>query len=515
MRLLRNALWPAGLALGIAAEWVAYNGEPARTAADGLVGFTLIACGLIAWGRRSNSGAGPIIAAAGFAWFFGTFGGWALYLHRGPLAHLLLSYPGGRPRSRLERAAVAVAYSYAAIRPIAANDYVTIGVALGLVAVAAHRYGAAGGPERRARQSALLAALPFGSVLVLSAAIRLRNADVDPPILEIYEAVTLVVGLGLTANLLWGRWAQATVTGLVVNLGKPGSAGSLRERLARALGDPTLAIAYFLSDVGRYVDEAGEPFELPASEERREVTPLEEDGNLVAALVHDAAVLDDRELIASVTAIARLAVSNARLQADVRARVAEVEASRVRIVQAADAQSRRLERTIREGAERRLARMAELLESCGPPLAEVRRDLHAARSDVREFARGIHPAVLTDRGLAPALAELAKRSPVPVTVDAPLNRWQPAVEAAAYFVCSEALTNAAKHARASRVTVLAEERAELLRITVADDGVGGADGSTGSGLRGLADRIEALGGHFHVASQSGRGTRVVAEILLR
>lgn len=515
MRRVRYALWPAGLGLGVAAEWVAYDGEPALTAADAAIGAALIAAGLLAWGRRPRSGMGAIMTAAGFAWFLGTFGGWALYLHRGVLAHLVLSYPSGRARSRLERTSIGAAYAYALIYPVAANDYATIGLALGLVAVSGRRYAVAGGPERRARLSAFGAALALGSVLALGAVTQLVNADVDRTVLWAYDAVVLLVALGLAADLLWGRWAEATVTGLVVDLGEPGSAGTLRERLGRALGDPSLEVGYFLAEQNRYVDEEGRSFELPDADAARAVTPISEGGTPVAALVHDAAVLDDQDLVGAVASAARLAVSNARLQADVRARVADVEGSRRRIVQAADAQRRHLQRELRDGAERRLARMAELLDACGPQLAEVRRNLDAARSEVREFARGIHPAVLTEDGLAQALHELAARSPVPATVEAPSGRWPPAIEAAVYFVCSEALTNVAKYARASHATVVVEERGNRLRVAVADDGVGGADPSVGSGLRGLADRVEALDGRLRVASRPGRGTRVLAEIVLR
>jgi hypothetical protein len=500
---------------GVAAESVAYDGQPALTVADAVAGFALIALGLVIWARRSQSGVGPIMAASGFAWFLGTFGGWALYLHRGFLAHLVLSYPSGRLRSRLELGSVAAAYAYAAIYPIARSDYATIGFAVGLVAVAAYRYAVANGTERRARLSALAAALAFGSVLALGAATQVANADIDRTVLWAYYLVVLLIALGLAADLLRGRWAQATVTGLVVDLGEPGSAGTLRGRLARALGDPTLAVGYYLPEQGRYVDEAGRPFELPDAEAGRAVTPIEEEGRPVAVLVHDRVVLDDPGLVDSAASAARLAVSNARLQAEVRARVAEVEASRRRIVQAADAQHRRLERELREGAERRLARMAEFLNGCGPPLTGVRGELDAARCELREFARGIHPAVLGEGGLPAALGELAARSPVPVRVTAPADRWPPAIEAAAYFVCSEALTNVAKYAQASRASVVVEVEGDRLRVGVTDDGVGGADPTGGSGLRGLADRAEALGGRLRVDSPPGRGTRVIAEIVVR
>ena len=155
------------------------------------------------------------------------------------------------------------------------------------------------------------------------------------------------------------------------------------------------------------------------------------------------------------------------------------------------------------------------LDRCGPQLAGVRSDLDAARSQLREFARGIHPAILTEAGLAAALAELAERSPVPVTTNVPSGRWPPTVEAAAYFVCSEALTNVAKYAEASQVTLVVEDGRDRVTIVVVDDGVGGADPAAGSGLRGLADRVEALGGRLRVDSPPGGGTRVTAEVPLR
>jgi signal transduction histidine kinase len=511
----RQILWPAALVLGLVAEWVAYDGDPSLTAADGIVGLGLVSAGLLVWGRRADSGVGPIMTAAGFAWFLGTLGGWALYLHRGPLAHLVLTYPSGHARSRLERTAIVTGYVYAVVYPVAANDYATIGFAIGLVAVAGYRYAIAGGPERRARGSALAAAVALALALAVGAAAQLANADIDRAVLWAYNTVILLVVVGLAVDLLYGRWAQTTVTGLVVDLGDPGSAGSLRERLARALGDPTLTVGYFLPEEGRYVDETGRAFDPSGAGPGRAVTPIEEGGTPVAALVHDRAVLDDPELVRAVASATRFAVSNARLQAEARARVAEVEASRRRIVQATDAQRRRLERELRRGAERRLARMAELLDECGPDFAGVRSDLDAARSQLREFARGIHPAILTEAGPAAALAELAGQAPVPVTVDVPPGRWPPTVEAAVYFVCSEALTNVAKYAEASRVTIHVQEGRDRVRARVVDDGVGGADPSAGSGLRGLADRVEALNGRLRVSSPAAGGTCVTVEIPLQ
>jgi signal transduction histidine kinase len=333
-------------------------------------------------------------------------------------------------------------------------------------------------------------------------------------VLWAYEVVIGLVAVWLFADLLWGRWTQAAITGLVVDLGELGDAGTLRDRLARALGDPSLVVGYWLPGEGRYVDEAGRPVQLPSAGAERAVTPIAQDGEPVAALVHDASVLGDPRLVGDVAAAARLAVANVRLQAEVRSRVAEVAASRRRIVQAADSQRRRLERRLREGAEQRLGRVAELLADAGPPLAEVAVGLEAARAELREFARGVHPAALVEGGLVAAVTELAERSPVPIQVTAPSGRLPAAVEAAAYFLCSEALTNTAKYARASRASVRLETRDGVLAVEVGDDGVGGADPAGGSGLRGLADRVEALGGRLGIDSPPGGGTRLTAELPL-
>ena len=262
------------------------------------------------------------------------------------------------------------------------------------------------------------------------------------------------------------------------------------------------------------MDEAGRPVELPSAGAGRAVTPIEQDGQPVAALVHDASVLGDPRLVADVAAAARLAVANVRLQAQVRSRVAEVAASRRRIVQAADTQRRGLERRLRRGAEQRLGRVAELIAGSGPPLAEVAVGLEAARAELREFARGVHPAALVEGGLAAAVTELAKRSPVPVEVRAPSERLPAAVEAAAYFVCSEALANIAKYAQASHASVRLETGEDVLVVEVTDDGAGGADPAGGSGLHGLADRVEALGGRLRLDSPPGHGTRITAQLPL-
>jgi signal transduction histidine kinase len=203
---------------------------------------------------------------------------------------------------------------------------------------------------------------------------------------------------------------------------------------------------------------------------------------------------------------------------------ADIQASGARIVAAADAARRRLERDLHDGAQQQLVSatvtltraLAQARGTAAEGLVNDALDqLHRALAELRDLARGIHPAVLSERGLAAALADLATRSPVPVELEAPHERAAPAAEAAVYFTVAEALTNVAKHARATVAQVRVEMRGGMLTAVVADDGVGGANGTTGSGLRGLADRLEALGGQLAVENRSGGGTVIRARVPAR
>jgi signal transduction histidine kinase len=252
------------------------------------------------------------------------------------------------------------------------------------------------------------------------------------------------------------------------------------------------------------------------------VTVLEHDGNPIAALVHDRSLLDDPELVQAVGAAASLALENARLQAELRAQLEEVRASRARIVSAGDAERRRLERDLHDGAQQRLlgvrlalqlarGRLADGGAVTDELLAEVDTEVVDALEELRVLARGIHRAILTEEGLAAALAALARRAPVPVELTVCPQRLPAPVEATAYFVAAEALANVAKHANACRVAIEVTRRNGTLGVQVADDGVGGADPG-GAGLRGLRDRVEALDGRLEIESPSGGGTRVSAAI---
>ena len=314
------------------------------------------------------------MAATGFAWFAGNFAtadlgplDWlaahALYLYRGPLVHLVLSYPRGRLAGRVERAAVAVGYVAAIVTPAWRSGTATIVLASLLVGVAGRSYLRAAGRERRERLAALQATAFLGAVLAGDALVRLAvsTPDAKDATLLANEAALVVLAVSLLAGLLRWPWERAEVTDFVVELGEARS-GTLRDALARALGDPTLELGYWLPETGAYVDVAGRPLELPATGSDRAVTRVERDGQAVALLVHDPAVLDDPGLVEAVAAAARLAASNARLQAEVRAQVSELQESRRRLVRAGDEERRRLEQRLRDGAERRLVALGHVLE---------------------------------------------------------------------------------------------------------------------------------------------------------
>jgi len=283
-------------------------------------------------------------------------------------------------------------------------------------------------------------------------------------------------------------------------------------------------VAFWLPERREFVDSDGRTFAVPDDGPKRAVTRLEQEGEPLAVLVHDPTLRDEPKLVEGVAAAARLALQNARLHAEVSAQLAKVKESRSRIVAAADEERRRIERDIHDGAQQRLVALALELRSAQRRLGEdvdpelegilesAADELQVAVEELRELAHGIHPGILVQGGLAAALESLASRSPIPVTVDATQERFSPAVEGTAYFVASEALANVVKHARATKASIRATRVNGLLAIEVEDDGIGGASTRDGSGLRGLADRVEAQGGRLRIESPAGSGTRIVGEI---
>jgi signal transduction histidine kinase len=293
--------------------------------------------------------------------------------------------------------------------------------------------------------------------------------------------------------------------------------------LARALGDPSVELAYWLPDSEQHVDAEGRPVELPRPGSGRAVTEVERDGRRIAAIVHDSALLEDPVQVRAAGAAAALALENERLEAELRSKVEQLSRSRARIVESGDAARRRLERDLHDGAQQRLVSLALSLRMLGSRLdddPDAARELEFARSELdqaleelRELARGIHPSLLSDRGLDAAIEGLAHRAPLPVELEGkPGERLPERVESAAYFVVAEALTNVAKYAQATHASVNVTRDDGQVLVEVSDDGVGGADPGTGSGLRGLLDRVSALGGRLEVDSRPGQGTTVRAEI---
>jgi signal transduction histidine kinase len=516
--------WVTAAALGIAAESVGFGwAEPRHWIPDLITGWTLVACGLLARRRRRGSRVGVLLAAAGFSWFAGNFAsaGWQplawaaahlAFVHRGLLMHALLSYPTGRLRSRLLAAIVALAYAASLVLAVDRSDLATIVIGLGLVAAALI-----------ARLPARVPAVVFGIALAGGAALRLAlpGGGPDEAALLVYEGAIWFTAVELLSGLRTRTREQAAVTDIVVELGE-GPSETLRDALAGSLGDPTLAIVYWGAG-GAPIDAAGRPVAMPGAGPDRAVTPVERGGERVAALVHDPAVLEDRALVEAVAAAARLAAANSRLQSDVRAQLGELAASRRRLLEAGDEERRRLKRELHDGAERRLEVLASILleagergpgDLVGDHVQRAQRQLERTLGDLHELARGLHPRVLADEGLLGGVRDLAAACPVSVEIEVDDVRLPAAVEVAAYFVCAEALANVVKHARARHVFVAVRRSEGGIAVEVRDDGAGGADPASGSGLRGLEDRVEALGGVLHVESAPGSGTLLAAEIPL-
>jgi signal transduction histidine kinase len=581
MRWLRLALALAALAAGLVnLTLIARVGDapprslPYLVIAIVGVSWSFVAAGLVAWRRRPDNHTGALMAAVGLAYALPGLrlvqspAGYTLYLLTATLpsavlAHLLAVFPDGRATSRLQR--VFILANYATTVPLAfvqlllvdpqrlrcpecPNDLLGTGgqhpygeavmavsdlwdvVLAGLLLwIVVSRWLRAPAPRRRGLAPVVQVAVVL---LVLFSVRQALRAVLSPPppwldgALDLAVLTTLMLWpLAFLAGLARSRLDRSAVGDLAIELEQAPSPDRLQQALARALHDPTVQLAYWLPDQQAFVDGAARPIELPPAGGGRSITVLRHDGDTVAALVHDGALDDEPELVQAVAATARLTIENQRLQAEVRAQLEEVRASRARIVEFGDAERRRVERNLHDGAQQRLVNLSLALgiarsqvpaTADGGELAatldEAAEELRLALAELRELARGIYPVILTEAGLGAALASLAERSPIPATIAAaPSDRLPARVEETAYYVASEALANAAKHARATAVTISARRCDRGLEVEVDDDGVGGAN-PNGSGLRGLADRVAALDGRLRVESPTGRGTRITAEL---
>jgi signal transduction histidine kinase len=535
-------------------------------------GVSFVAAGLVASFRRRERWTGTLMVATGFVLYAGTLiqadrslpftiGLVLGLLPVAALAHLVLAFPDGRLHSIWERLIVCVAYLNATLvqvvmlmfMPIEAvtgcpcpqnllfarddmafhmtlmrfERNVGLAVAAAVVLVLVVHWARASSPLRRA----LLPILVTGGVAyVLIAATLLASSlpDAVGPY-KLFNAQQVAIGLvpiAYLVGLFRTRMGLVGVSDLIVELGRGLQPGRLRDAIARALRDPSLELGFWIREPDEYVDVDGNPVStVPAA--GRAVTILERHGRQVAALVHDPALSEDPALLDAVSSAAGLALENERLLAELRVQLDEVRDSRARIIEASVGERRRLERNLHDGAQQRLVtlslhlRMAQETLHEDPVatesmLADVGDDLKQALDELRELARGLHPAVLTDRGLAPALQSLASRSPFPVEVTGvPALRLPEPIEAAIYYVVAESLTNAAKHSGATKGRVDLSATPETIVVEIRDDGGGGANLTGGTGLRGLADRTEALGGRIEVNSPPGGGTVVRATLPLR
>jgi signal transduction histidine kinase len=337
-----------------------------------------------------------------------------------------------------------------------------------------------------------------------------------------------VLPVAFLVSLLRTRLDRSMVSDLLIELQRPLPQRGLRDALAAALGDDSLELGLWIPDIGRHVSNRGSQLDLVNVENtgNRYATEVRDsDGKPLAVLIHDPALLDDPLRVEAVVGAARLALENERLQAQLLAQLEEVRASRIRIVEAGDQARRRLERDLHDGAQQRLLALSLAVErarslsanfgssALADLLADVTDQLKMSLAELRELARGIHPALLTDEGLLPAVDSIARRAQVPTKiVSIPTERYPVAVEAAAYYVIAEALTNAARHSAATEILVQVDRDEEWLQIEVSDDGRGGADPTHGSGLRGLEDRIVSIGGVLRISSPLGEGTCLLARI---
>jgi signal transduction histidine kinase len=527
-----------------------------------LAGWSFVACGGFLWARRPTNRLGPLMTLVGMLWLIGrtmtlipnpivfTVGIWFTDLWTAGFALFLLSFPSGRLRSRADRAivgiflfvvvpleflwllfwvpenglnilAIAPDESAAKVVDTIQRALISFGSVL-LIIVVLRRWLQSSGPVRRQMVPVLVgaAALMLQLTAWLFATV---NISLEP-LNDLILASQIAIPIAVLYVLLQARMARGAVADLVVEMGPTPTPARLRDALANALGDPSLQVAYWAAAEDRFVDAAGQPMELPDEGTGQAVTMLERNGVPEAAIIHDAALLDEPGLVASVASAMRLAVENDRLTAEVQAQLEEVRASRARIVEAGDRERRRVERDLHDGAQQRLISLSLELQVARRALGDggdpaVRRSLDraseealAALAELRDLALGIHPLILTESGLGEAVESLADRTPVDVAVEIGSERYSPAVEGAAYFVISEALANVTKYAKATKATVRVRGLDDHLRIEVDDDGIGGADPLSGSGLRGLGDRLAALDGTIAVVSPPGGGTRISAQI---
>ncbi|MFI7615803.1 sensor histidine kinase [Nonomuraea terrae] len=504
-----------------------------------VAGVGFVVAGLVAW--RSRSGRlGFLLAAEGVLWTLYqlplpvprevaavTVGAWPALL-----AHLVLAFPGGRLGSRVSRAVVALGYVCVVVMglrqlagPRASEVISGVGtpvlvfVGVSVIVLQVLRLRGSSVARRRLLTPVLVAAVVATALFVVWKPVAVAGGSAPVLALAVQTAFA-AVGLAFLWSLARRRMDKSGVAGLVVRLSGEPHPATLQTALAETLHDPTLRVGYWVPESKGFLDVDGRPL-APAP--GQVVTQVDRDGPL-AVLAHDPALLENPELIQAACAAASLALENERLTAQLRARLRQLADSRAQVVRAAETERRRLERDLHDGVQQRLLAipltlsLAEAALTSGPErvrplIGEARQTAFAALDEVRALAQGIHPPILTERGLVGAVHELAAVAPVPVAVSSDVPGELPVeVETTAYYVVAEALANLAKHAAADQASVSISRAGGRLSVEVSDNGRGGADPGRGSGLRGLAGRVETNGGSLHVHSLPGQGTRIEATL---
>ena len=548
---------------GLNSYLIFYLGPPA-------IALSFLAAGIAAWLRWPSSPLGLLFTIVGYLTLLPaldylnnpvafTLGNVAVPFAGAALAHLGLAWPTGRLRSRFERGVVIAEYASAVgfsvlgtmfwdpafsgcdascpanlllvrgSRPVweAVNWTSTaVGVALTVIVLTLiiGHWRSARGWSRQAMVPLVWIALVIGVESLVS---NVTGQFLLPPLANLVFNgwAPLVYMLGpvlFVISTVRVRMARGALGTAIVDLEPGAPPGQLRDTLARALGDSTLQLAFLRPDGAGFTDTSGQAVDPARPDPGRAVVPLA--GAEEAVLVHDEGLELEPQLVRLTAAAASMALEHSRLQAEVQAQLELVRASRARIVEAGDAERRRLERDLHDGAQQRLVTLTLALGMARSRVAGVDPELESlidsaskeareALIELRELARGIHPAVLTETGLAGAIQALVERSPVAATItEVPRERFPAVIEATAYFVVCEALANVAKHARASTAEVRIRKLPGRLAVEVSDDGAGGARPERGSGLRGLADRVASAGGALRVDSPPGAGTRLEADI---
>jgi signal transduction histidine kinase len=533
-----------------------------------VIGLSFLVAGIAAWLRWPASRVGLQFTVVGYLYMVPyiltnmanpvafTIGNASQGIYGAALAHLGLAWPGGRLRSRFERGVVVGEYAWGIGFNLVAmmlwsprfsgcnvgcpanvlllgsgsepalnatdaiggsGELVLTAIVLGLII---RHWRSARGWSRRA-----MAPLVWIGFVILAEQI-LTGHPLNLPLSGLVSfglaPLVLLGGPALfTIGTVQARMAGGALGTAIVDLEPGASPGQLRDALARALGDSTLQLAFRQPGGVGYLDTMGRAVDADRPNPGRAVIPVP--GSDGAVLVYEQGLELEPQLVRLMTAAAGMAMEHARLQAEVQAQLEQVRASRTRIVEAGDAERRRLERDLHDGAQQRLVTLSLALAMAraravadpelGALIESASKEAREALTELRELARGIHPAVLTETGLAGAVQALAERSPVATTIVAvPEERFPAAIEATVYFVVSEALANVAKHAAAEAATVTIRRRSGRLVVQVSDDGAGGARPEKGSGLRGLADRVASAGGALRVDSPPGCGTRLEAAI---